>query len=125
MKAAEKQEHIARIRENALSIVRSVGSLERSRASSMARARHGDLNISYRTPFQRLPAMSPALAYMRALLKGKENLPYGLDIWNKGKKVLNIEWRDGGEIEVISYLPGEWEWLLRPVEIATLPNRRP
>jgi hypothetical protein len=69
--------------------------------------------------------MSPALAYMRALLKGKENLPYGLDIWNKGKKVLNIEWRDGGEIEVISYLPGEWEWLLRPVEIATLPNRRP
>jgi len=46
---------------------------------------------------------------MRALLKGKENLPPGLDIWHRNKKVPNIQWSDGGEIEIISYKPGEWE----------------
>jgi len=34
------------------------------------------VKIGYRTPFQRLPAESDVLRYQRALVGGKENLPY-------------------------------------------------
>jgi hypothetical protein len=33
-------------------------------------------------------------------------------VWHEQKKVLNIEWDDQGGFEVLSYKPGEWEWLL-------------
>lgn len=67
------------------------------------------MKIGYRTPFQRLLAESDLLRYQRALVGGKENLPYGLDIWQARKKVLNVEWSDNRVLEVISYRPGEWE----------------
>jgi hypothetical protein len=55
------------------------------------------LYISYRAvPY---PGAHPALS---------RNLPYGLDIW-WNNKVLNIEWSDGGRINVVSYKPGQWE----------------
>ena len=70
------------------------------------------MKIGYRTPFQRLLAESDLLRYQRALVGGKENLPYGLYIWHAHKKVLNVEWSDDGALEVISYHPGEWEQTL-------------
>jgi hypothetical protein len=43
-----------------------------------------------------------------AALKGKSlNLPYGLDIWFKRKKVLNIEWDDHDRVLLVSYKSGE------------------
>jgi hypothetical protein len=36
-------------------------------------------------------------------------LPYALDIWFARKKVLNVEWNDGGFIQIVSYRPGAWE----------------
>jgi hypothetical protein len=53
------------------------------------------------------------MRYQVALF-GKENLPYGLDIWFAHKKVLNVEWNDEGLIKIISYRPGEWEDQLSP-----------
>ena len=44
-------------------------------------------------------------------MAGGINLPYGLDIWDIHGvgKVLNIEWRDTGEFELVSFRRGEWE----------------
>jgi hypothetical protein len=39
---------------------------------------------------------------------GRKRLPYQLDIWAGGKKVLNIEW-DGETINMVSFRPGVWE----------------
>src|SRR5262249_9693983 len=59
-------------------------------------ARIGGLEISYRTPFQRVPEPNDGLRYL-AVQHGVtvRNLPYGLDVWAP-KKVLNIEWNDNG-----------------------------
>jgi hypothetical protein len=39
----------------------------------------------------------------------KWNLPYGLDIWTPQKKVMNIEWDDEGNVELVSLHRGAWE----------------
>jgi hypothetical protein len=71
----------------------------------------GDLSMLYRTPFQPLPQASEHVRYIRAMLGGRGNLPYGLDIWHNGKKVMLVEW-DEGEFQLVTYKPGEWEFLM-------------
>jgi hypothetical protein len=85
-----------------------------SRDRAFRGAEIGDVAITYRTPFQPLPPLSQFMRYQIALYGGKENLPYGLDIWFAHKKVLNVEWNDEGLIRIISYRPGEWEDQLSP-----------
>jgi hypothetical protein len=114
MNAADKQAHVAGVRDLAVAAVKESGVWERWGPINLLTARRGDLQIGYRTPFQQLPKMSHAESYGRALLGGRETLPYGLDIWHRRIKVLNLEWNDRGDFEVISYMPGEWEWQLRP-----------
>ena len=41
---------------------------------------------------------------------------YGLDIWAP-KKVLNIEWEESGDVVLVSFRRGEWEFEL--IEAAT------
>jgi hypothetical protein len=67
------------------------------------------LQIAYRTPFQKLPEPSEKIRYKRTALGGKPNLPYGLDVWYGGQKVMNVEWDDKGNKNVVSYRPGDWE----------------
>jgi hypothetical protein len=79
-------------------------------------ARLGTLEISYRTPFQRLPKAGDLMKH-RAAQQGltvSRNLPYGLDVWTP-KKVLNIEWDDKGNVVLVSLRPGAWE-----TELSTL-----
>ena len=58
----------------------------------------GNTKLLHRTPFSRFRPRRDFLRDQRALVGGKENLPYGLDIWHARKKVLNVEWSDDGDI---------------------------
>jgi hypothetical protein len=40
-------------------------------------------------------------------LRPPQHLPYGLDVWERGK-VLNIEWSDNNVL-VVSYKAGSWK----------------
>src|SRR5215211_8779327 len=100
-----------KLRDAALGILRARGELQRAGGLRILIAREGSLMMGLRTPFQRLPEMDDYTKYMAALLGGKTNLPYGLDVWAP-KKVLNIEWSDDGAVNLVSFKRGEWEALL-------------
>ena len=118
MDKATKLARIKSIRAAALRAVEEIGSWHQVRMGNrdlaMRGAEIGDVSISYRTPFQPLPPLSQLMRYQKKKFGGKENLPYGLDIWFAHKKVLNVEWNDEGLIRIISYRPGEWEDQLSP-----------
>ena len=88
------------IREAALAIVQESGWFEETNIGPMPSWRGGDLKISYRTPFQKLPPLKPeTIRKCHNLgLSTAKNMPYGLDIWDRksGGKVLNLEWSDAG-----------------------------
>jgi|SRR5580692_1125256 hypothetical protein len=113
MDKATKLARIEGLRAGALRVVKELGNWTRIKMGDSDRpimgAELGDVKILLRTPFQPLPPMNQFMRYQSALLGGKENLPYGLDIWFARKKVLNVEWNDEGLIQIRSYRPGEWE----------------
>jgi len=37
------------------------------------------------------------------------DLPYGIEVWRGGPKVLSVLWADDGSFEVASFVRGEWE----------------
>jgi hypothetical protein len=51
-------------------------------------------------------------------LGGKLNKPYGLDVWFKHKKVLNIEWDEAEGLSLVSYRPGPWEDALEKIAVS-------
>jgi hypothetical protein len=75
------------------------------------------VEVIYRSPFQKIPKgkNDEKLNYVKALIKQKggkvrEQLPYGLDVWSKMQsKVLNIEWNESGQVDVIKFRRGPWE----------------
>jgi hypothetical protein len=108
------------LRDSALTVVRRMGAWAAIGVTPRVRpgagemkflsARIGNLNILYRTPFQRMPQPDDALKYRAAQhgLTVPQNLPYGLDVWAP-KKVLNIEWDDKGNVALVSLRHGAWE----------------
>ena len=84
------------LRDAALTVLRRSGAwatVGSARAASGAgqmkllSARLGTLEISYRTPFQRLPKAGDLMKH-RAAQQGltvSRNLPYGLDVWTPKK----------------------------------------
>lgn len=70
------------------------------------------LEMSYRTPFQKVPGPSAKTIRLDALngltMPRDINLPYGLDIWI-GRKVFNFEWCADGRFEIVNFKRGEWE----------------
>jgi hypothetical protein len=112
MDRATKIARIETIRASALLAIKVRGKWEGIGGTRWRFAYIDDVEVGYRTPFQRLPAEPDWLRYQRELLGGKGNLPYGLNIWHARKKVLNVEWSDDGDLEVISYRCGEWEQTL-------------
>jgi hypothetical protein len=109
MDRTTKLSRVKEVRDHALRLLKAHGEWKGSGDQKHLGAKIGNVSLSYRTPFQPLPEISEQLRYMQALLKGKDNLPYGMDVWSNRKKVLNLEWADDGEVDVISYKPGEWE----------------
>lgn len=116
MDRATKIAKIEAIRAIALLVLKERGKWEKVGENRMLGADLGDVHFLLRTPFQPLPTETEEMSYTRALLGGKANLPFGLDVWHAHKKVLNVEWTDGGALEVISYHPGAWEQALRPAD---------
>jgi hypothetical protein len=108
------------LRDAALTIVKRKGTWTAGNIKVLI-AYVGDIEILYRTPFQRLPAagishrrlaaLSDRNKYYMAMFHQKfhkSNMPYGIDVWAP-KKVLNIEWDDEGNIELVSFRAGDWE----------------
>jgi hypothetical protein len=97
-----RKQRAIELRDLALLAIKTGGAQTCADINSAMRECPNDLYIHHRTvPY--LPAGVPS-----------RNLQYGLDIWS-GRKVLNIEWSDDGEVKVVSYRPGQWE---REVESA-------
>src|SRR5690242_19244808 len=115
----KRRECAIQLRDLAVAIVRHRGSWyswagKRGNEFRSLQYRADELCIAYRTPFQPPPSVPDYIKYMAAAydLGAPRNLPYGIDVWSP-RKVLNIEWEDGGEIRVVSYRPGQWEEHIR------------
>lgn len=74
----------------------------------------GPFSIALHTPFTPLPTAGPAIrtyteAALLQTLSKPTTLPYRLDVWHGGRKVMSVQWSDSDEIGVISFRPGLWE----------------
>jgi hypothetical protein len=45
----------------------------------------------------------------RARQRTRPDLPYGLEIWHEGTKVLSLLWADEGSLEIVELVRGNWE----------------
>jgi hypothetical protein len=112
MNAAARNDRVFAARDLGVRLARERGGAESISGSDcrLLVARIGDLMLAFRTPFQPLPADPPAPSYQAALVAaGKQTKGYGLDIWFRGRKVLNLEWDEPDDLDVRSYKPGPWE----------------
>jgi hypothetical protein len=69
------------------------------------------VRVMYRTQFQRGPD-SPkpgTYAHAVAMQRAKPGLPHALDVWAENEKVLNIQWSERGEVDLVSFQRGTWE----------------
>jgi hypothetical protein len=101
------------IRDHLVPLVRERGSLEvQSGAVRVIALRTGDWVFEHWTPFNDLsPEEASSPGYRHALERQhtKPDLPYGLDVWRAGTKVLSVLWADGGASEVVAFARGDWE----------------
>ena len=105
---SKRLERVIAIRDRALILLKEHGEWhEMQGAGKSLEASVGNVKFSHRTPFSGIREVSPRMKYNEALF-GKTMLPYGLDIW-AGKKVLNVEWDNEGNVEIVSFTRGEWE----------------
>ena len=69
------------------------------------------VRVMYRTPFQRVPDSPKSGIYAHAVAKqrARPDLPHALDVWAENEKVLNIQWSERGEVNLMSFQRGTWE----------------
>jgi hypothetical protein len=76
--------------------------------------------MSLTTPFQKFHMEPPKIpdrfkgnldryAVAVRMSQSKRHLGFGLDVWGKVGKVLNVHWNDYGQIEIVSFKRGDWE----------------
>jgi hypothetical protein len=82
----------------------------------------GTISINYRGPSQKLPVVSAQLVAAAAFhgITDSNNLPYGLDIWTAQGKVMNLEWNESNETQLVSFKSGEWEAELERISAALI-----
>ena len=101
------------IRDHLVPLVRERGSLEvQSGAVRVIALRTGEWVFEHWTPFNDLsPGEASSPGYRHALQRQhtRPDLPYGLDVWHDGAKVLSVLWADGGAFEVVGFVRGPWE----------------
>jgi hypothetical protein len=101
------------IRDHLLPLVRQHGTLEVQRdAVRVIALRLDGWVMEHWTPFSDLaPGEASSPGYRHALERqhGAPDLPYGLDVWRAGSKVLSVLWADNGSFEVRGFVRGEWE----------------
>jgi hypothetical protein len=101
------------IRDHLLPLVREQGTLRiQSDQVRLVVFRVGPWVLEHWTPFNELAAAEAASpGYRHALERQhtKPDLPYGLNVWCAGAKVLSVIWADDGSLEVIELLRGAWQ----------------
>jgi hypothetical protein len=97
------------LRQQAIAVVQKHGSWEPVGTMRWLSAKLGNLDISYRTPFQPVPRVPEAMRVYRARDGRCADFGYGIDVWWQHKKVLGIVWNDPKPIEIFNFHRGEWE----------------
>ncbi|MBR0669331.1 hypothetical protein GXW71_33585 [Roseomonas hellenica] len=101
------------IRDHLLPLVREGGTLELQRdAIRLLSLRTGAWTVEHWTPFNDLSpeeASSPGYRHAVERQHTRPGLPYGLEVWRAGTKLLCILWADGGKFEVLDFVRGSWE----------------
>ena len=101
------------IRDHLLPLVRQDGTLEVQRDVVRVIALRTDgWLIEHWTPFNDLsPEEASSPGYRRALQRQRivPELPYGLDVWHSGARVLSVLWADSGICKVVEFSRGDWE----------------
>ena len=101
------------IRDHLIPLVRERGTLELQRDFVRRIVfKTSDLVIEHWTPFNDLsPGEASSPGYRHALERQHTviDLPYGLNVWHAGAKVLNILWADSCTFKEINFVRGGWE----------------
>jgi hypothetical protein len=101
------------IRDHLLPLARERGTLEIQRDSvRLITLRTEEWVIEHWTPFNELmPGEASSPGYRHALQRQHTapDLPYGLDVWHAGAKVLSVLWADDDAFEVVDFVRGGWE----------------
>ena len=114
MKTSEKRRWtVAGLRDLAVAAVTKHGQFEDLGVMKVLACQIGNVKISYRTPFQKLPPPKLADSYETAAVRQsfRGSLGYGIDIWADGRKVMNVQWQHD-EMHVGGFKPGDWEALV-------------
>jgi hypothetical protein len=101
------------IRDHLVPLVRDSGDIEVQRDSVRLISLHiGPWTLTHWTPFNELAseeASSPGYRHALERQQVAPGLPYGIEVWHQGAKVLSILWAEDGASEVISFARGPWE----------------
>jgi hypothetical protein len=101
------------IRDRILPLIREGGTLEIQRAAvRLVALRTGPWLFEHWTPFNELsPEEASSPGYRHALERQHmvPDLPYGLEVWHLGSKVLSVLWADSKASQVTSFTRGPWE----------------
>jgi hypothetical protein len=101
------------IRDHLVPLVRDRGKLELQEGSvRLIVLQTGPWTLNHWTPFNELAseqASSPGYRHALARQHGRVDLPYGLDLWHEGAKLLSVLWADDGSSEVARFVRGPWE----------------
>jgi hypothetical protein len=101
------------IRDHLLHLIRDRGLLECQRdAVRLITLQLDPWLLKHWTPFNDLSpeqAASPGYRHALARQRTRPELPYGLEVWCDGRKVLCVLWAQDGCFEVDSFVRGSWE----------------
>jgi hypothetical protein len=101
------------IRDHLLHLIRDRGLLECQRdAVRLITLQLDPWLLRHWTPFNDLSpeqAASPGYRHALARQRTRPELPYGLEVWCDGRKVLCVLWAQDGCFEVDSFVRGSWE----------------
>jgi len=101
------------IRDHLLPIIRERGTLRtQSDRVRLVVLRTEPWLLEHWTPFNEVAtaeAASPGYRHALERQHTRPDLPYGLNVWCAGSKVLSVVWADSGAFEVIEFSPGVWQ----------------
>ncbi|PWS35906.1 hypothetical protein DFH01_20290 [Falsiroseomonas bella] len=101
------------LRDHLVPLIRTRGAIEIQRdAVRVVTWRPGDWGFEHWTPFNDLqPGEASSPGYRQALKRQhtEPDLPYGLDVWLSGTRVLSVLWADDGSFHVAAFSRGPWE----------------
>ena len=104
------------IRDHVLPLVRKCGALEdlehKNSTLRLLVLELGAWRFTHWTPFNALsPTEASSPGYRHALERQhtQHDLPYGLNVWHHGAKMLGLLWADNGRVDVNDFVRGDWE----------------